>query len=229
MIIKSYAAESVAAALKAVRAEMGGDAVVLNTRQTNEFGKVGVEITACIDGTTDDKMSEIAPSFDRGIIEKVEQSLEMQNEIPVLQSVEESAGKTEILPTQPVISHQIAVTESSELIEQLSDIQKRLSGIENKLKTINTTLREKTDYDGELTEAIPIMVDDEKGIERECIVIVIKQSERPVGVKVSGGGYEYMVRNGTECISVKPKTIEDSKIGIVQPNVEFLQSIVQFQ
>jgi flagellar biosynthesis protein FlhF len=50
MIIKTYAAESAAAALKMVRAELGSDAVVLKTRElTSTHGGNRIEITACAD------------------------------------------------------------------------------------------------------------------------------------------------------------------------------------
>ncbi|HUV31668.1 MAG TPA: hypothetical protein VMY05_11345 [Acidobacteriota bacterium] len=53
MIIKSFTAGSVAAALKTVRKEMGGDAVVLKTRQlTDTDGKGCIEVTACLDKPT---------------------------------------------------------------------------------------------------------------------------------------------------------------------------------
>ncbi len=50
MIIKTYAAESAAAALKMVRAELGADAVVLKTRELPVGrGAERIEITACAD------------------------------------------------------------------------------------------------------------------------------------------------------------------------------------
>lgn len=50
MIIKTYAAESAAAALKMVRAELGADAVVLKTRELQGGrGPERIEITACAD------------------------------------------------------------------------------------------------------------------------------------------------------------------------------------
>ncbi len=50
MIIKSFTGDSVATALKKVRVEMGGDAVVLKTRQIADQGDGNtVEITACLD------------------------------------------------------------------------------------------------------------------------------------------------------------------------------------
>lgn len=50
MIIKSFTAESAAAALKKVRSEMGGDAVVLKTRRLEgASGPNRIEVTACLD------------------------------------------------------------------------------------------------------------------------------------------------------------------------------------
>jgi flagellar biosynthesis protein FlhF len=53
MIVKSFIADSVAAALKAARSELGGDAVILKTRKVDPDRRkvVGgkIEITACID------------------------------------------------------------------------------------------------------------------------------------------------------------------------------------
>jgi len=53
MIIKSFTADTAAAALKKVREEMGRDAIVLRTRQLQEDNRrKGIEITACIDRPT---------------------------------------------------------------------------------------------------------------------------------------------------------------------------------
>ena len=49
MIIKSFTGESAAAALKKVRTEMGGDAVVLKTREVSDGLRNRFEITACLD------------------------------------------------------------------------------------------------------------------------------------------------------------------------------------
>ncbi len=50
MIIKSFVAESASAALKMVRQELGGDAIVLKTRQLPQGrGKQRIEITACVE------------------------------------------------------------------------------------------------------------------------------------------------------------------------------------
>ena len=53
MIIKSFTAETMTAALKTVRQELGGDAVVLKSRQlSNGTDANRVEVTACLDKPT---------------------------------------------------------------------------------------------------------------------------------------------------------------------------------
>jgi len=53
MIIKSFTAETASAAMKLVRKDMGGDAIVLKTKQvTDRRNRRQVEITACIEAPT---------------------------------------------------------------------------------------------------------------------------------------------------------------------------------
>jgi flagellar biosynthesis protein FlhF len=53
MIIKSFTSDTVSSALKRVRTELGGDAVVLKTRQVvDQRGRNHIEITACLDNPT---------------------------------------------------------------------------------------------------------------------------------------------------------------------------------
>jgi len=52
MIIRSFVADSVATALKEVRSQMGGNAVVLKTRQLTGSGEGKYEVTACLDSPT---------------------------------------------------------------------------------------------------------------------------------------------------------------------------------
>ena len=60
MIIKSFAAETAAAALKLVRREMGGDAIVLKTRQlAADRNGARVEVTACLEKASAYQSSEI--------------------------------------------------------------------------------------------------------------------------------------------------------------------------
>ena len=60
MMIRSYTAESVASALKQVRTEMGGDAVVLKTRLVDsENGGRQYEVTACLDQPTVEQANQV--------------------------------------------------------------------------------------------------------------------------------------------------------------------------
>ncbi|MFQ5453785.1 MAG: hypothetical protein ACE5D6_06325, partial [Candidatus Zixiibacteriota bacterium] len=62
MIIKTFTAESSAAALKQVREEMSGDAVVLKSSQTvDSSGKVIFEVTACLEKPTVAQSVKIFP------------------------------------------------------------------------------------------------------------------------------------------------------------------------
>lgn len=60
MIIKSFTAESNTSALKQVRSELGGDAVVLKTRRVpNKTGGYDYEVTACLDKPTAARVSTV--------------------------------------------------------------------------------------------------------------------------------------------------------------------------
>ncbi len=62
MIIKSFRAETSAAALKAVRSEMGGDAIVLKTSElTQDRNGYKIEITACLEKPTVGQSNRIFP------------------------------------------------------------------------------------------------------------------------------------------------------------------------
>ncbi len=62
MIIKTFRAETSSAALKRVREEMGGDAIVLKTTQeTGALGRIIYEVTACLENPTVGQTSKIFP------------------------------------------------------------------------------------------------------------------------------------------------------------------------
>lgn len=63
MMIRSYTADSVASALKQVRTEMGGDAVVLKTRVVpGAAGEKLYEVTACLDQPTVEQANRVLES-----------------------------------------------------------------------------------------------------------------------------------------------------------------------
>lgn len=64
MIVKTYSAESATAALKQIRAELGGDAVILKTTKgTSQNGRPAVYVTACAESANESAFpNRLAPS-----------------------------------------------------------------------------------------------------------------------------------------------------------------------
>jgi flagellar biosynthesis GTPase FlhF len=89
MIIKSFTAESAAAALKQVKHAMGGNAVVLKTRQVRDpRGGLQVEVTALLDNPTVAQTEDIlaaasAPSESRSETNRLAEVLEEEPSIQV--------------------------------------------------------------------------------------------------------------------------------------------------
>ncbi|MEW5794870.1 MAG: hypothetical protein AB1772_00790 [Candidatus Zixiibacteriota bacterium] len=110
MVIRSYTAESVAAALKQVRSEMGGEAVVLKTRIVDAAnGARQYEVTACLDKPTVQQANVVLANEKSGESAKTESPRAARFDI--------SSG-----PIAPVV--------------ESSDIEKRLSAIENLLSLL---------------------------------------------------------------------------------------------
>jgi flagellar biosynthesis protein FlhF len=95
MIIKSFTGESAAAALKKVRSEMGGDAVILKTRRLADSADGNViEVTACLDkasvgqssrvlaeGTTNTSESTVLPKTPSEDTSSVSAQAQLVNEV----------------------------------------------------------------------------------------------------------------------------------------------------
>lgn len=120
MIIKSFTADSVAAALKDVRKEMGGDAVVLNTRQLMDGDSAGkVEVTACIDSPVIPDESVSLPVVDRAEIVQMATE-EVADLIPIDDPIETIVPDLEM--TAPK-------TDSTEMLRRLSAIERELHAL----------------------------------------------------------------------------------------------------
>ncbi len=114
MRIKSYAAESVAAALKSVRAEMGADAFLLKTRNLlNPLGFEQVEVIACAE----------EGNFSQTVSEKnrSNQIYKKPNNAPILPE-----------PTTP-----------KGVKDNLSGVHERLAALESQLAALMSQMAEK--------------------------------------------------------------------------------------
>jgi len=112
MIIKSFTAESAAAALKKVRSEMGGDAVVLKTRELSRRSRdARVEITACLDKPTVAQTSNIFPDRKQGSGP----------------SPPDKKSETSRLPETPVVPDEPVITAAApETIDRLAAMEAKL-------------------------------------------------------------------------------------------------------
>jgi flagellar biosynthesis protein FlhF len=87
MVIRSYTAESVATALKQVRREMGGAAVVLKTRVIEDpRGARQYEVTACLDKPTVEQANTLLNNEAAPAAPKVETARTPQLETPMVTS-----------------------------------------------------------------------------------------------------------------------------------------------
>ncbi|MDZ4724409.1 MAG: GTPase [candidate division Zixibacteria bacterium] len=79
MIIKTYTAESASAALKLARADMGGEAMVLKTKQLADTrGIQQVELTACVDKMTAAKATQtLVPRLQEIVVKTSKESTAM--------------------------------------------------------------------------------------------------------------------------------------------------------
>lgn len=123
MIIKSFTGESASAVLKEVRSEMGGDALVLKTREIKEpDGGIRVEITACLDKPSVAQASAIFPD---------------RKSEPVTKTALVDDGQSSRLEIEkdrpPAIQPNI--------YEKLASIENRLSRLDQPLETGKTTRR----------------------------------------------------------------------------------------
>ena len=129
MIIKSFTAPTVAAALKKIREEMGQNAVVLKTTVPSSNNKTlsgkGVEITACIDESalSPGKLDELIKSTDRP-----ENDTDHSTRIPDISRSLTDAGEPDKLAAQ-LGSKLDSILSSHSNIKSLSGVAPRVRPI----------------------------------------------------------------------------------------------------
>lgn len=130
MIIRSFVAESVATALKQVRSEMGGDAVVLKTRQLDGKGNDGrFEVTACLDKPTAYQATRTLPDRRATVAE----AIDTDGEIVTTTVADEMADASVVEKRLHALDEKL---ESLLQIEQLAG-----SGFEDELRLLEESRR----------------------------------------------------------------------------------------
>ena len=136
MIIKSFTAETMTAALKTVREELGGDAVVLKTRQlSNSSDTNRVEVTACLDKPT-----------------AAQASLALPNVADRPQAVTSSPSESRCAPESRLAPEVFTEPKTGLVMDTNTALDDRLNQIERKLNLllhINTLAGIPTEHQGE--------------------------------------------------------------------------------
>ncbi len=97
MIIKTFTADTAASALKKVRQEMGGDAIVLKTREiSDQVGGRQMEVTACLDKPSVAQASAALPNGTQSRLETSVTSPAVVAESPPAARIE-SGGENDLL------------------------------------------------------------------------------------------------------------------------------------
>ncbi len=136
MIIRSFIADSVSAALKDVRAEMGGDAVVLKTRKVTGGGGIPeFEVTACLDKPTAAQAEKVL----RNDNSRLPQSVTAVAEAPAA----EVSFETPVEESQASVSINATVADTSALEERLTEMDAKIDQIllKDNLATAGVSLR----------------------------------------------------------------------------------------
>jgi len=128
MIIRSFVAESVATALKEVRSEMGGNAVVLKTRQLSGHNSTGkYEVTACLDNPTAEQAGRTLSSRTATVAATVADEAVRTPEIVAEETVDTSRIEARLVSLEEKL-------ESLLQVERLAG-----SGLETELKLLEET------------------------------------------------------------------------------------------
>lgn len=138
MIIKSFKAETSAAALKIVRSEMGGDAIILKTRELHgELDSNRIEITACLEHPTVGQSNAIFPDEVQPVVEKKNNSNNLENPSDVKNRLDSND------------------TNNEEILNKLHELENRLAGVlKNKNNAIDTKPEILTDENLSLFNAL---------------------------------------------------------------------------
>jgi len=126
MIIKSFTAETMTAALKTVRQELGGEAVVLKTRQLSDgVGANTVEVTACLDTPTVAQASMALPDV-----------TDRPQAVTSFSSDSKLVSTSGLAPKSRIDSEMLTEPETEALANTNTSLNDRMNQIERKLNLL---------------------------------------------------------------------------------------------
>lgn len=108
---------------------------------------------------------------------------------------------------------------------------RRIVGIrdtENRLKFTKEVLKRHAVYDTDFTHFQQVLMKDEVGTDKTCLVIVVSQTKGVVRVKDQQGKYSFPIRLETGKARVDYETIKDSKKYVMRDNYNFMSDLYTF-
>lgn len=108
---------------------------------------------------------------------------------------------------------------------------KRIVGIDNleeKIKQIKKAIRNFTEPKKDFIKSKGILMKDDSGIQRNILIIAIKQTKQPITVEQMNGEYICKKRNNTEAETVRYEEILKLKKDISRDNFDYFIHLQQF-
>jgi len=103
-----------------------------------------------------------------------------------------------------------------------------VEGIETRIQDCRKKIRNYIDYKREFYHIRAIKLKDQDGMAKNCIIIVVKQTKKVIGVRHGKGYISFKVRTQTGVESINRDMIKENKKGIVYDNYKFLNYLKRF-
>ncbi len=100
-----------------------------------------------------------------------------------------------------------------------------LENMETKVKQLHNLIRNLISYKGDFVHFQPLIMKDEKGNDKNCLIIAIAQTKDVLGVRHDNGTYRYKLRIETGSEPVNPEEIKEKKANVRKDNYDFLHNI----
>jgi hypothetical protein len=100
--------------------------------------------------------------------------------------------------------------------------------VESRLKFASDVIADNIDYPRNLAMFRQLLVRDESGAEKTCLLVIVAQACEVVGVRGLQGQYTYPIRRETGMTRVSPQQIDEAKTHMKSDNHDFLSEIVKF-
>ncbi len=97
-----------------------------------------------------------------------------------------------------------------------------LDDLEGKINQLTEIFKNKISYPNKFLHFQQITLDDNEGIEKDCLLIIIAQTAEMLGVKIGEGNYLFKKRIGAASLPIDCEILEENKKKINRDNYDFL-------